>query len=89
MTNPDNNATRHATHRTPSQEFFRSDFFIDVGAAGLLHKLRRAADASLAAVDFGGVMTAADVERLVIAVHARFEAEFQRCAGGRGCFTSL
>ena len=61
------------------EEFLRCDFFVDVGAAGLLHKLRRAVDAALAAVDFAGAATARDVERLVVAVHARFEAEFARC----------
>ncbi|KAI8475880.1 MAG: hypothetical protein J3K34DRAFT_517044 [Monoraphidium minutum] len=60
------------------EEFFRSDFFVDVGAAGLLHKLRRAVDTAVSAVDFGGAVAPADVERLVVAVHARFEAEFQR-----------
>jgi hypothetical protein len=73
-------ANRHPhTKKQNPKEFFRSDFFIDVGAAGILHKLRRAVDAVLSAVDFGGSVAAADVERMVIAVHARFEAEFQRC----------
>jgi hypothetical protein len=39
------------------QEFFRCDYFIDVGALGLLHKLRCAVERSLAGVDFGGSMT--------------------------------
>lgn len=60
------------------EEFFRSDFFIDVGVAGLLHRLRRACDAVLSAVDLAGAVGPGDVERLVVAVHARFEAEFQR-----------
>jgi hypothetical protein len=30
------------------QEFFRSDYFIDVGARGLMHKIRRAVEATLA-----------------------------------------
>ena len=39
-----------------SQEFFRCDYFIDAGAAGLLVKLKAAVDRGLAAVDFGGCM---------------------------------
>jgi hypothetical protein len=30
------------------QEFFRSDYFIEVGAAGLMHKIRQAVEATLA-----------------------------------------
>jgi hypothetical protein len=39
------------------QEFFRCDYFIDVGAGGLLHKLHCAVERSLAGVDFGGSMS--------------------------------
>jgi hypothetical protein len=39
------------------QEFFRCDYFIDAGAAGLLVKLKAAVDRSLAGVDFAGTMT--------------------------------
>jgi hypothetical protein len=39
------------------QEFFRCDYFTDVGAGGLLHKLHCAVERSLAGVDFGGSMS--------------------------------
>lgn len=60
------------------QEYFRCDYFIDVGAAGLLHKLRCAVERSLAGVDFGGSMSQQDVEGLVITIHAAFEDSFVR-----------
>jgi len=41
----------------PPQEFFRCDYFIDAGAAGLLERLRAAVDRAMAGVDFGGCMT--------------------------------
>ena len=40
-----------------TQEFFRCDYFTDVGAGGLLHKLHCAVERSLAGVDFGGSMS--------------------------------
>lgn len=60
------------------QEFFRCDYFIDIGAAGLLHKLRCSVERSLAGVDFGGSMSQQDVEALVITMHAAFEESFVR-----------
>lgn len=60
------------------EEFFRCDYFIDAGAAGLLVKLRAAVDRGLAAVDFGGTMTPQDVESLVVTMHAAFEDSFMR-----------
>ncbi|WIA37048.1 hypothetical protein OEZ86_014025 [Tetradesmus obliquus] len=39
------------------EEFFRCDYFTDVGAGGLLHKLHCAVERSLAGVDFGGSMS--------------------------------
>jgi hypothetical protein len=61
------------------EEFFRSDYFVEVGAVGLLRKLSAAVEAALAGVDLAAEVTAADVERLMVAVHARFEASFERC----------
>lgn len=48
----------HPHHTTlQTQEFFRCDYFIDAGAAGLLLKLGAAVDRTLGSVDFGGCMT--------------------------------
>ncbi|WIA16827.1 hypothetical protein OEZ85_013764 [Tetradesmus obliquus] len=60
------------------EEFFRCDYFTDVGAGGLLHKLHCAVERSLAGVDFGGSMSQQDVESLVITMHAAFEESFVR-----------
>lgn len=60
------------------EEFFRCDYFIDAGAAGLLERLRAAVDRAMAGVDFGGCMTPQDVESLVVTMHAAFEDSFMR-----------
>ncbi|KAF8065730.1 VAC8 [Scenedesmus sp. PABB004] len=60
------------------EEFFRCDYFIESGAAGLLHRLRAAVQRGLAGVDFGGSMAQQDVEALVITMHAAFEDSFVR-----------
>jgi hypothetical protein len=61
------------------EEFLRCDYFVEVGAVGLLRKLGAAVDGALAGVDLAAEVTPADVERLVVAAHARFEASFERC----------
>ncbi len=62
----------------PHQEFFRSDFFIEVGAVGLVHKIQAATQQVLGAVDLAATLTPADVEAVLLQQLGLLEEGFER-----------
>lgn len=61
------------------EEFYNSDYFIEAGAQGVVHKVMEATGRVLAGVDFTACVTPRDIEALISAMHVHFESSFEIC----------